>query len=259
MNDLPEIPTARREYTPPRPTKPPSYAGRQRLVVLGALLLGVGVGGLWFLVFQGNARTPAATAAAPSTTVAEVPSLDAPSADPGLLSHHPYAVAPQSELTAISRSPEKTVYLRDSAARQYTRMAAAARRDGVVLVPISGFRDLKYQENLFNRNVVRYGGVEEARKISAPPGYSEHHTGYALDLGDGKAPNTTLQASFERTAAFRWLKANAKRYSFEISFDRGNPQAVSYEPWHWRFIGDKGSLETFYGNSFTNEQPSDTP
>jgi len=82
--------------------------------------------------------------------------------------------------------------------------------------------------------------------VSAPPGHSEHHTGYAVDIGDGNNPSTNLQESFENTAAYRWLEANASRYSFELSFPRDNLQGISYEPWHWRFVGDRHSLETFY-------------
>lgn len=78
------------------------------------------------------------------------------------------------------------------------------------------------------------------------PGYSEHHTGYAIDIGDGARPDTHLSEAFEDTPAFRWLEKNAARFSFELSFPRHNPQGVSYEPWHWRFVGDRHSLQTFY-------------
>ena len=91
--------------------------------------------------------------------------------------------------------------------------------------------------------------VQDATKraeVSAPPGYSEHHTGYAIDIGDGNAPTTNLETDFASTAAFRWLEQNALKYSFELSFPPDNPQGVSYEPWHWRFVGDRDSLETFY-------------
>ena len=72
----------------------------------------------------------------------------------------------------------------------------------------------------------------------APPGYSEHHTGLALDIGDLDHPETDVEVSFEETPAFEWLKNNADRFGFELSFPVGNPQGVSYEPWHWRFVGE---------------------
>ena len=82
--------------------------------------------------------------------------------------------------------------------------------------------------------------------VSAPPGYSEHHTGYAIDIGDADVPATNLSPDFENTAAFKWLRENAAYFSFELSFPRDNPQNIMYEPWHWRFVGDRHSLETFY-------------
>ncbi len=94
--------------------------------------------------------------------------------------------------------------------------------------------------------------------MSAPPGYSEHHTGYAIDIGDEYYPDADLKTSFENTSAFEWLQENAAYYSFELSFPKGNSQGVSYEPWHWRFVGDRDSLETFYrARSATGNLPGE--
>jgi len=77
-------------------------------------------------------------------------------------------------------------------------------------------------------------------------------------VGDGKVPATNLSTDFENTETFRWLKTNAPRFNFELSFPLNNPQGISYEPWHWRFVGDIQSLETFYktrqGNQPSNQQ-----
>ena len=85
-------------------------------------------------------------------------------------------------------------------------------------------------------------------EVSAPPGFSEHHTGYAVDIGDADVPDANLSVAFEETAAFEWLEVNGPRYGFELSFEEGNEQGVQYEPWHWRFIGDSDSLQTFYSD-----------
>ena len=85
----------------------------------------------------------------------------------------------------------------------------------------------------------------ERAKVSAPPGYSEHSTGYAVDLGDGDDPATNLSESFEQTRAFRWLQDHAASYHFTLSFPALNPQGVSYEPWHWRFEGSADALRLF--------------
>ena len=92
----------------------------------------------------------------------------------------------------------------------------------------------------------RSQSVTDRANVSAPPGHSEHHTGYAIDVGDGNASATNLSPDFENTAAFKWLEVNATKYNFELSFPKNNTQGVTYEPWHWRFVGDRTSLETFF-------------
>jgi D-alanyl-D-alanine carboxypeptidase len=80
----------------------------------------------------------------------------------------------------------------------------------------------------------------------APPGHSEHHTGWALDLGDADAPETDVEPSFEKTKAFSWMTENASRFDFELSFPRDNVQGVSHEPWHWRFVGSPEARRAFH-------------
>ena len=124
-------------------------------------------------------------------------------------------------------------------AKEFEQMVRDARRSGIRLVPISGFRSIEEQEKLFfNIGAQRNQTPAERASVSAPPGHSEHHTGYAVDVGDGAVPATNLSSKFENTKAFKWMEANAARYGFELSFPEGNPQGVSYEPWHWRFVGD---------------------
>lgn len=162
-----------------------------------------------------------------------------------LLGHLPYNEAPEAELAAITL--DGSIQMRQAAATKFQQMQAAAKAEGVILTAISGFRTTEAQDRLFFG--VKEQRVQNAAKraeVSAPPGYSEHHTGYAVDIGDGKAPSTNVNPEFENTEAFAWLEKNAARYSFELSFPRNNSQGISYEPWHWRFVGDRDSLETFY-------------
>ena len=135
------------------------------------------------------------------------------------------------------RDTGRVVQLRAEAARAFRAMQTAARESGVELVPISGYRTRGYQEGLFTRAVGKYGSKESAARWVAPPGYSEHHSGLAIDIGALESPETDVETTFEDTPAFIWLKENAHRFGFEISFPRDNPQGVSYEPWHWRYTG----------------------
>ena len=190
-----------------------------------------------------NSATAIVPPASPSPAASPSPTAAATPTD-AIYGHFRYAEAPANSLVPIVA--DGSIKLHKNAARAYREMEAAARQDGVILEPISGFRTVDDQTYLFFGKKAERGQVAAERaKVSAPPGYSEHHTGYAIDIGDGNVPATHLSESFENTAAFRWLKANAAYYSFEISFPRGNKQGVNYEPWHWRFMGDIDSLKTF--------------
>ena len=135
------------------------------------------------------------------------------------------------------RDTGRVVQLRAEAADAFRAMQQAAREVGVELVPISGYRTRSYQDGLFSRAIRKYGTKESAARWVAPPGYSEHHSGLAVDIGALDSPETDVETTFEDTPAFVWLKENAHRFDFEISFPRDNPQGVSYEPWHWRYTG----------------------
>jgi D-alanyl-D-alanine carboxypeptidase len=50
---------------------------------------------------------------------------------------------------------------------------------------------------------------------------------------------------FAKTDAFRWLTLHAQEYGFELSFPENNPQGVSYQPWHWRFVASPEAQTIF--------------
>ncbi|MFN6463364.1 MAG: M15 family metallopeptidase [Nostoc sp. DedVER02] len=197
-----------------------------------------------FLFFVTAPKKTADSQPLPATSTLPTPAPSSNSSET-VLGHFPYPEAPQSELVTISTN--RGIRMRKAAAQRFEEMVAAARSAGVTLVPISGFRSVKDQEQLFfGVSAQRNQTPAERAALSAPPGHSEHHTGYAVDIGDGRVPATNLQTNFDNTKAYQWLKANAARFSFEMSFPKDNIQGVSYEPWHWRFVGDRDSLEMFY-------------
>ncbi|NEQ99037.1 MAG: D-alanyl-D-alanine carboxypeptidase family protein, partial [Cyanothece sp. SIO2G6] len=171
-----------------------------------------------------------------------------------LLGHRRYDQAPEETLVPVVG--DGSIRLRDTAAKSFTEMVNAARAQGIVLQPLSGFRSEEEQTYLFFEiKKSRRQSSQERATVSAPPGYSEHHTGYAIDIGDPNQPSTHLEQSFEETAAFKWLDENAAAYGFELSFEGGDDSTVVYEPWHWRYIGDRHSLETFYGTVRSSDSP----
>ncbi|GGA09541.1 D-alanyl-D-alanine carboxypeptidase family protein [Okeania sp. KiyG1] len=144
-----------------------------------------------------------------------------------------------------ARQYQRFEYLHPEAAKALMNMIYTARDEGVWLVPVSGFRTFELQEELFKAQIQRRGSVEAAAKVSAPPGYSEHHTGFAIDLTDGNFPKKDITIDFENTKAFQWLTRHAQKFGFELSFPPNNSQGVSYEPWHWRYIGSPEAAATF--------------
>ena len=117
------------------------------------------------------------------------------------------------------------------AAARWAELQAAAQRDGVTLQLVSAFRSLEYQRQIFERKIAAGQPLELILKVNAPPGYSEHHTGRAVDLTTpGCSP---LSEEFEMTPAFDWLARHGHRFGFAMTYPRENPFGMAYEPWHW--------------------------
>ncbi len=110
-------------------------------------------------------------------------------------------------------------------------MTAAAKRDGIELFVVSGFRSYEKQTNLYNTYVGREGKIA-ADRYSARPGSSEHQAGLAFDLN-------SLEQSFGETAEGRWLAAHCAEYGFIIRYpaDKEDKTGFMYEPWHVRYLG----------------------
>jgi D-alanyl-D-alanine carboxypeptidase len=120
-------------------------------------------------------------------------------------------------------------------ARDWRRMKSGALADGVEILLVSGFRSIRYQADLIRRKLA--AGVEIAKilEVNAAPGFSEHHTGRAVDVATrGARP---LTEEFESSAAFAWLMENAARFGFTMPYGRNNVYGFSYEPWHWSQLG----------------------
>ena len=147
-------------------------------------------------------------------------------------------IALQPEATdLISIGPD--VYDREQrmnprAAMGWHAMRNAASADRIELQVVSAFRSVEYQEAILRKKLDSGQCLDDILCVSAAPGYSEHHTGRALDL---TTPGfAVLEEEFERSDAFTWLTENAPRFSFHMSFPRDNAHGVIYEPWHWAWI-----------------------
>ena len=115
--------------------------------------------------------------------------------------------------------------------KAWRAMQSAALQDGIKIELVSAYRSIAYQGGLIRRRLAAGGELETILKASAPPGYSEHHTGRALDLHAGEGP--PLTEAFEQEPAFDWLCKQAAAFGFRLSYPRDNDFGIIYEPWHW--------------------------
>ena len=113
----------------------------------------------------------------------------------------------------------------------WQQLCAAAAGEGIQLQLLSGFRGVDRQIEIIRRKLSAGQRIDDILRVNAAPGYSEHHTGRAVDIGTPNAP--PLEESFAGTAAFRWLEARASQSGFLLSYARDNAQGIAFEPWHW--------------------------
>lgn len=142
--------------------------------------------------------------------------------------------------------------LAPEAAAAWRQMKDAALQSGVHLFIISAYRSVDRQIEIIRRKLDAGQKIEDILCVSAPPGFSEHHTGCAIDIG---APNTPLlECRFDQTGAFSWLRQHAGKFGFALSYPTGNPQGYQYEPWHWCYVAARdGGL-----SSTTEAVPGET-
>ncbi len=161
--------------------------------------------------------------------------------DARILGHLPYNETPKEKLVLIEPNIEVHMDMRDS----LLKMREEAKNDGIYLVFLSGFRSINLQKDIFySLKSIRNQEAAERARVSAPPGYSEHSTGFAIDIGDATQRETDFETDFENTDAFRWLIKNAAKFHFKLSFNKDN-KYIDYEPWHWRYEGSIEALKVF--------------
>jgi len=126
---------------------------------------------------------------------------------------------------------DRPQWLATRAARAFARMHESAREDRVTLDIVSAFRSADYQLGILRAKRERGLSIAEILRVSAAPGYSEHHSGRAVDI---TTPGyAALEEEFENSPAFAWLRRHAARFGFALSYPRGNRHGIAYEPWHW--------------------------
>lgn len=156
-------------------------------------------------------------------------------------------------------TPKSNIRLESRTAQALYAMINEMRADGVTDIFVtSAYRTLSYQQYLYDKYIAdeeakglsHAEAVSRAERYSAPPGYSEHQTGFVVDFMTSAMSD--LDESFERTDAFRWLSANCYRFGFILRYpksaDKIEITGYDYEPWHYRFVGREAATEIMKRN-----------
>ena len=138
------------------------------------------------------------------------------------------ALIPKEHLS----DPDRTLEIHGKVAPYLEELIEEAKEDGVELRIVSAYRSFGTQAALKNGYAVTYGAG--ANRFSADQGYSEHQLGTTVDFTTSALGSAFT--GFGKTEAHAWLKENAHRYGFVLSYPEGNTYYVS-EPWHWRYVG----------------------
>lgn len=208
-----------------------------------------------------TAAEPPAEKPAPPETTSEKSSLVAlPAATP----EKPVTVNPDGErweLTLVNlshRLPEKYapklaaavrgsgVQMDARAAGFYQKMYEAAKKDGCLLTPYSGYCSFAHQQDNYDRKVSYYmrqglSGDEahaRANRLVLPAGCSEHNLGLSMDI-------VSASSDFSLTGEFVWLTEHAQDYGFILRYPESKEEqtGLAYQPWHWRYVGVKAARE----------------
>lgn len=149
----------------------------------------------------------------------------------------PCAEAARLEVAEVASTGREHL-LTPEAASAWRQMKSAAAEESVDLFIVSAFRSVERQVDIVRGKLKAGQKIEEILCVSAPPGYSEHHTGCAVDVGTPGTPD--LEEGFALTAAFGWLQRRAAEFGFRLSYPENNPHGYRYEPWHWCSVPTRG-------------------
>ena len=161
------------------------------------------------------------------------------------------------ETTTITNSVGDEVEVESTAYEAYLQLKDALEKEGIHTELDSAYRSVAAQQKIVDEFTEKYG-EDYVKKYVAVPGYSEHHTGLALDLYlivDGKTvyENEDLVQYPEI-----WAKIEEKcpEYGFILRYPQGKEESTgyAYEPWHIRYVGSKETAKEIMDKGLTLEE-----
>ncbi len=124
------------------------------------------------------------------------------------------------------------LFVLDKAHLPLLNMLEKAKEDGIELKIDSSYRSKNYQERIFQRMLTNGRNFDDIVRYVAPPGYSQHMLGTALDFHPSNW-------SFADTVQYQWLLENGNEFGFEQTYSKYNRYKMPWESWHWNYVGKK--------------------
>ena len=133
----------------------------------------------------------------------------------------------------------------------YKELVKDLEKEGMKIYIVSAYRSISYQESLYN-HYLKTDSKQEVDTYSSRPGYSEHHTGRALDISQVQG---NLDA-FEGSDEAEWVYENAYKYGFIVRYREEQMDVTGYifEPWHITYVGKEISMKMHEENIETLEE-----
>lgn len=176
---------------------------------------------------------------------------------PLLLNRYNRIHAPVGDLKTLPEcycAPKKTIELETATAESFAALCEAAKAEnGIWIYANQGYRSLEAQEQIIAYYTKREGH-EAACKRCAPVGFSEHHSGLAIDVGGGRYEDTEQMP--DREAVYEWVAQNSYRFGFFLKNLKGKEHITGtrYEPWHIRYLGDETICRILYEKQITLDE-----
>lgn len=145
----------------------------------------------------------------------------------------------EEAITLVSAGPDvfdREQFVTPSTLSCWNKMQSAARKDNIELALVSAFRSVEYQCQLIRDKLEKGQDINDIVKVNAIPGFSEHHTGRAIDVTTTNCE--PLSVDFDQTEAYSWLTTHAHEFNFRMSYPKHNSLGIDYEPWHWACHAD---------------------
>lgn len=128
------------------------------------------------------------------------------------------------------------IYVTSETKKAFLKMATAAEKDNITIYARSGYRSFWYQKQIFEKRMLEGKSFKKIASMVAPPGYSDHMTGKAMDLATTTSP-------FAKSEAYQWLKKNAGHFGFIESYPKDSSSFFHWEPWHWKYDDSEINIE----------------